>query len=185
MAQTKKQIHLPSSPESIASVLAEKCYKSTKFRQDLKSNSVETISNMFNSSTDQNIELKNNLSMLNITPLENTSKRWHVVLPPVEVSTDEILNEDQLEQVVGGIVFTFGAVAGAGVALSGAIATGTAVGAAGGTGAAVAGIGTAVASGLSTAVSIASIVAAIGLGVSVVGGVVGSALAGLDASDII
>ena len=189
MTKTQQKTQIPFSMEVAAGIVAARCYQDRQFYQGMLKDPLETASQLISKETEISVDLKEELPNCKIHVLKNDNKRWHIVLPfeyhGEKPSLEEgFLTEDDLEQVAGGV---FGLTA---IGVSGLTAalgvTITTIGAQTMAVAGMWGVGGVAAAGYLSAGAIAGITAGVVAGgVALSAGIAVSAIAGLDAADII
>ncbi len=100
MSKTQK-LAMHITPESIAAMIAERCYQDAAFRQKLLANPRDTLEDAMG---DQ--QLPEDLEMI---LQQNDDKHWYIPVP--NVRENQQLSEEQLEKVAAGevgfaVVFT-------------------------------------------------------------------------------
>ncbi len=88
-----KKLKLESTPESLAALVAERCYKDAAFRQDFLANPKGVVEKILGESLPADAE---------VVACRNDDKRWYIPMPSLEGATQ--LNEKELEAISAGSV---------------------------------------------------------------------------------
>ena len=134
-ARTVKVSELPPTLEVSAGLIANRCYKDRDFMEDIKSDAKSAFRHDAKTFYKEHVEDKSmqkkvlsSLSLLDkdedfpldIVVCRNTSKKWHIPLPPA--GGRKVLSEEELRQIAGGeiigglFIASYGAFFSAGVA---------------------------------------------------------------------
>ncbi len=101
-------LELHTTPESLAALLAQRCYRDAEFRAQLAADPRGTIESVSGEKLAEDI---------NLIVCQNNANTWHVPVP--KVASEEAMSEEQLEQI------SAGEVAGLVLFVAGGIALGT------------------------------------------------------------
>ncbi len=184
-ARTVKVSELPPTLEVSAGLIANRCYKDQDFMEGMKSDVKSVFKHNAETFYKDHVEdghakqealslldqSKDALDALDIVVCRNTSKKWHIPLPPAGGHKDKALSEEELQQVSGGEVIGGLFITGVASAATGGLSIATFLGG-------LVGIGTTAAA--SGAIFSSSVTAAVG-GALFVAGVTGAAIAATSA----
>ncbi len=88
-----KKLQLESTPESLAALVAERCYKDAAFRQDFLANPKDVVEKILGEALPADAE---------VVACRNDEKRWYIPMPALEGAAQ--LNEKELEAISAGSV---------------------------------------------------------------------------------
>ena len=98
---------IPQSQELISGWLAQQCYADKELRDKLRDDPFAYLSERCSELMEKPVDISRNFIGCKIHPLENTEKKWHIVLPIERSDTppEGFLSEEDLEQVDAGAIF--------------------------------------------------------------------------------
>ena len=102
-----------TSLEWVGAAIAEECYKNNALCESMRKDPSGTVSRMGEKKTGETLDLKRVAPDVKIHALENTNKRWHIVLPIGSGDNPEpkhaTIPDKELEDVNGAIFATIAA----------------------------------------------------------------------------